>query len=236
MNFGPIAYKNDTSYTSHLEALYSAKEPLHYNMVSYNTLQNSPMYKYMRDIISGNTSPIIPVSLYWHAGTTTVLSTLSSSSGWNTKPSIAQGGDGINTLYDLVYGSAISNSFIYNGPSTNLLSGIYGAASNGISLWDNALSLKDQTLANRIINSGLVQTGLYNPSHSILTNIKHGGVDRLLNTPDPAWTTKTISNIPKNTSKVRIFQDRYTGGGGSSPNDNYAIGSIKVTFTGKYKK
>lgn len=227
-------YTNDTHYSSHLESLWNAKEPLHYSQVTYATLQNSPMYLYMRDHMNTPANHCIPVSPYWHQGTSTVLNTLSSASGWNSIPTIAQGGDGINTFYDLVYGSAISNSFIYNGPNSDELSGIYGAADNGISpLWDNSLALDSQTTATYNTNASLVPNANSKYNSTSIISSKHGNQGRSLNLPSGDWQSKTI-NIPEGCVTMRIFQDRYTSGGNSNPNDNYAIGSIKINFTGTY--
>jgi len=226
--------KGNSTHSSYLQSLYSAKEELQYTMVEYEDLLNSPLYLFARE---QNTISQIPVSRYWHAGTTSVMSLLSTSSGWNVVPTTGQGGDGIHTAYDLTYGSQVgttaSANFIYTGTNPNL-SGIYGAARNNTALWDPTISLVAQTLSTRNNNVNLVNASSPGyPGYPIPTDIKHGNVSRDINIPDPNWIKVTINKIPKNTACVRIFQDRYTGGG-NPPNDNYAIASVKVTFSGTY--
>lgn len=228
------AVTNDTHYTSHLESLYSTKDPLPYSQVTYETLQNSPMYKFARDNFPSSAFSLFPTSSHYNNHTTTVISTLGgvSTPGWSMIPNVAQGGDNNTTFYDLVYGAARSNTFIYDGPSSNLLSGIYGAADNNTALWDPNLTLETQTAATYIANAALVPdtTSRFSPASVILA--LHGTVGRALNVPPSDWVSKTI-NIPTNCVTLRIFQDRYTTGG-NPPNDNYAIGSIKVNYSGTY--
>ena len=227
--------KGNSTHSSYLQALYSTKEELQYSMVEYADLLISPLYLFARE---QNTISEIPVSRYWHAGTTSALNLLSTAPGWNVVPTIGQGGDGIHTAYHLTYGSQVGTSasanFIYTGTNTNL-SGIYGAArNNNTALWDPTISLATQTLSTRNNNVNLVNASSPGyPGYPIPTDIKQGNVSRDINIPDPNWIKVTINKIPKNTACVRIFQDRYTGGG-NPPNDNYAIASVKVTFSGTY--
>lgn len=231
-------YGNGT-HSSYLQALYSAKEELQYSMVEYADLLKSPLYLFARE--QTGTISEIPVSRYWHAGTTATLSDLKAGAlnvGWNKIPTSIEGGDGVNTAYDLTYGSQVgtieSNHFIYTGSNPNL-SGIYGAARDGVALWDTASSLIGQPSNNRQANVDLVSTHSSTgyPGYPIPGDIKNGNVGRDINTPDPNWVKVTINNIPQATEYVRIIQDRYTGGG-TPPNDNYAIASVKVTFSGTY--
>ena len=104
-----------------------------------------------------------------------------------------------------------------------------------VPLWDAALSLEVQTLATRLVNVALVSdtTSSGYAGHPITTHFKHGNVSRSLNVPNPTWHCVTITDIPPAATKVRIFQDRYTGGG-TPPHDNYAIASVKCSFSGTY--
>ena len=230
---------------SNLQALYATKNDLHYSMVDYDDLSHSPLYTFaigQGQSFSGNITQI-PSSQYWHAGAGTIggtpLSDLETKPGWNT-PQPDYGG---HSTYALTYGNAstlaVGKSFVYNANNPNL-SGIYGAARtiNGLStkLWDETKSLIEQPSFNRNQNVSLVSdvsSSAY-PGHPILGSIRYGNVGRNMNIPDPNWVKVTIDNIPKEATKVRIFQDRYTGGG-TPPHDNYAIGSVKITLTGTYK-
>jgi hypothetical protein len=210
-------------------------------MVNFPDLQYSQMYKFARNNASGIITQIPNIG-YWQAGTTTMLNSLDGTPGWNLKPTQAQGGDDSTTFFDLVYGnkagSSLSNNFIYNGPLAPYLSGIYGVANTGMTvpLWDATLSLEGQTLNTRLINVALVSdtTSTGWPGWPNTTSIKNGNVGRSLNVPNPTWHCVTITDIPKDASCIRIFQDRYTGAG-NPPNDNYAIASVGITFSGTYK-
>jgi hypothetical protein len=232
---------------SNLQALYATKNDLHYSMVDYDDLSHSPLYKFAignGTSFSGNITQL-PVSQYWHAGAGTIggtpLSDIETKPGWNT----LQPDYGNLTTYALTYGndstSALGKSFVYNAPIQNQnLSGIYGAARtiNGLLptdiLWEETKSLIEQPSVNRNKNVSLVaddSSSAY-PGNSI--SFRNGNVGRNMNIPDPNWVKVTIDNIPKEATKVRIFQDRYTGGG-TPPHDNYAIASVKCSFSGTYK-
>ena len=226
-------YSNEYHNSSHLEALWETKAPLHYKQTTYATLQNSPAYLYMRDGGINFTNATFPLGLHWHAGTTQSLASLATAQGWNTVPSVSQGGDGINTFYDLVYGNAISHSFLYNGNADPQVSGIIGAANVSASLWDPSQSLAAQPLLNRSANADLVTGGVFDASFSDQSAPEHGGVHRDLNLSSARWIKKTIRNIPRHATHCRIFQDRYTGGGVPS-NDSYAIADIEVSLRGSY--
>ena len=74
-----------------------------------------------------------------------------------------------------------------------------------------------------------------NPGNFLSTDPRYGSVHRDTVQPDGKWESRVITDIPHGTKFVRIFQDRYTSGGGPTPNDNYAIESVSATFTGTYQ-
>ena len=228
---------------SNLQALYATKNDLHFSMVEPEDLSYSPLYAFA---IGNGTSfsgaiTQLPVSQYWHAGAgtiggTTSLSDIETKPGWNTN----QPSHGGYTTFELTYGTqsttAIGKSFVYTGNNQNL-SGIYGASrsSGGLStkLWDETKSLIEQPSSDRDKNVSLVSdtSSFAYPGNPI--SFRNGNVGRNMNIPDPNWVKVTIDNIPTTATKVRIFQDRYTGGG-TPAHDNYAIGSIKCSFSGTY--
>ena len=236
---GSYDYDNGTHNNSHLEAVWSVKEPYLHNQVSYKALQNSAAYRYMRTIFSSSHSTTFPVSGWWTQGTTTLLSDLSTQIGWNTIVPASDGGFSTpDTLYNQIYGSNKNKNFI-NLQGKSRMSGILGWADSvtqpeinndpTLSLWDSALSLRDQPSFRLQNNQDLVvltnATNIYRASlDSLDTPIVFGNDD---------WISRTITDFPTNTTSYRLFQTSYTGGG-SPANDSYTVAAIEITLTGTY--
>jgi len=229
----PESYNYDNGHhnNSHLEDIWSVKKPYSYNQVSYNALQSSEAYRYMRTIFNEGHSACFSVSGWWTQGTTTTLSDFSTKNGW--KDVVLVAADTPNstggTLYEQVYGTP-NKSFISKGRSR--MSGHLGWADDPsltVPLWDVAYSLSDQPLSNRQVNQSLVP--LTNPPSIHMTGTEQ------LHTPivygNSDWISYNVINIPSNTTRYRFFQTSYTGGG-SPANDSYSVAAVQITISGTY--
>jgi hypothetical protein len=235
------------NYSSHLNSIYETKEMLPQRMVEYKTLRSSSLYK--TALYYGQLKHF-PCSAHYALGTDpkylSSISNLKFKAGWNDGVDITTGLKSTNApaVHDLVYGSKRTTSYIRDSLDAKA-GGIFG--NSNISpieivssntpifvpgIWNLNYSFKDQPLLNRTVNALL--TG--NPGNFLSSDPRYGSLHRDTNIPPPGWQTITISDIPPDAKYVRIFQDRYTGGGGTNtPHDNYCIASVSGTFTGTYQ-
>ena len=232
-NFPPLAATTIIkNYTSFVNPLHETKEMLPYRMVDYGILRNSPLYQYA--LKYGGITQIATCSWYHNATQAPYLSKISDLSTKNVWKNIIN--QSSISVYEKVYGKFRSSLFInavgkktggiFGNPTLSPIQGVYTPG-----IWNTDFSFKEQPLVNRHANALL--TG--NPGNFLSTDPRYGSLHRDLVQPDGKWKKKVIVDIPKEAKFVRIFQDRYTKGGGLTANDNYAIAYISATFAGTYK-